>query len=91
MLLPWLPTLISTLRADDAELASLLTREAGRIFPSRLPVLDTWVPPWRAEGALADLLGCDGIWPTPDPDPDPVGAALAVRYQDTARALEALL
>jgi hypothetical protein len=49
VLLPWLPTLISTLRSGGAELAPLLTREAGRIFPGRLSALDEWVPPWRAQ------------------------------------------
>ncbi|WP_326754453.1 DUF5682 family protein [Streptomyces hirsutus] len=48
VLLPWLPTLIGTLRAGAADLAPLLIREAGRIFPSRLAALDAWVPPWRA-------------------------------------------
>lgn len=48
VLLPWLPTLITTLRADGAELAAPLIREAGRIFPGRLAALDEWVPPWRA-------------------------------------------
>ncbi|MDQ0688215.1 hypothetical protein QFZ56_007178 [Streptomyces achromogenes] len=47
VLLPWLPTLITTLRAGGAELAPLLIREAGRVFPARLPELDAWVPPWR--------------------------------------------
>ncbi|MER5199937.1 hypothetical protein ACWD3J_24560 [Streptomyces sp. NPDC002755] len=47
VLLPWLPTLISTLRAGGAEHAPLLIREAGRLFPARLTELDTWVPPWR--------------------------------------------
>ncbi|MEU9112353.1 hypothetical protein AB0D04_11285 [Streptomyces sp. NPDC048483] len=47
VLLPWLPTLISTLRSGGAELAPLLIREAGRIFPGRLAALDEWVPPWR--------------------------------------------
>lgn len=47
VLLPWLPTLISTLRASGTELAPLLIREAGRVFPARLTELDTWVPPWR--------------------------------------------
>ncbi|MGW0875653.1 hypothetical protein ACWD3Z_34975 [Streptomyces sp. NPDC002740] len=47
VLLPWLPTLISTLRAGGAEHAPLLIREAGRLFPARLAELDTWVPPWR--------------------------------------------
>lgn len=48
MLLPWLPTLIAALRSGGAELAPLLIREAGRIFPGRLAALDDWVPPWRA-------------------------------------------
>ncbi|MCX5396901.1 DUF5682 family protein [Streptomyces sp. NBC_00102] len=47
VLLPWLPTLITTLRAEGADLAPLLIREAGRIFPGRLDALDTFVPPWR--------------------------------------------
>ncbi|WP_323377268.1 DUF5682 family protein [Streptomyces smaragdinus] len=49
VLLPWLPTLISTLRADGSELAPLLIREAGRVFPARLPALDGWIPPWREQ------------------------------------------
>lgn len=49
VLLPWLPTLITTLRSGGAELAPLLVREAGRIFPGRLAALDEWVPPWRAQ------------------------------------------
>ncbi|NUS15299.1 MAG: hypothetical protein HOY69_28535, partial [Streptomyces sp.] len=51
VLLPWLPTLIGTLRSGGAELAPLLIREAGRIFPGRLAALDAWVPPWLAEAA----------------------------------------
>ncbi|MFG2330789.1 hypothetical protein ACGFMM_14300 [Streptomyces sp. NPDC048604] len=47
VLLPWLPTLITTLRANGAELAPLLIREAGRVFPGRLADLATWIPPWR--------------------------------------------
>ncbi|MBL3665868.1 hypothetical protein JL475_07605 [Streptomyces sp. M2CJ-2] len=53
VLLPWLPTLISTLRSDAADLAPLLIREAGRIFPARLAALDAWVPPWRAPAPAA--------------------------------------
>ncbi|WP_329527888.1 hypothetical protein [Streptomyces sp. NBC_01462] len=49
VLLPWLPTLITTLRAGGAELAPVLIREAGRIFPGRLGALDEWVPPWRTQ------------------------------------------
>ncbi|MFJ4616821.1 hypothetical protein [Streptomyces sp. NPDC088812] len=47
VLLPWLPTLITTLRSGGAELAPLLIREAGRVFPPRLAELDAWTPPWR--------------------------------------------
>ncbi|MGD0603980.1 MAG: DUF5682 family protein [Streptosporangiaceae bacterium] len=49
VLLPWLPTLIAALRSGGAELAPLLTREAGRIFPGQLSALDEWVPPWRVQ------------------------------------------
>lgn len=49
VLLPWLPTLVTTLRAGGADLAPLLIREAGRTFPGRLEALDTWVPPWRVQ------------------------------------------
>ncbi|MBZ9639063.1 MULTISPECIES: DUF5682 family protein [unclassified Streptomyces] len=49
VLLPWLPLLITTLRSSAAELAPLLIREAGRIFPGRLAALDAWIPPWRAQ------------------------------------------
>lgn len=49
VLLPWLPSLIMTLRKEGADLAPLLIREAGRVFPARLAALDTWVPPWLTE------------------------------------------
>ncbi|MFG3530971.1 hypothetical protein ACGF8B_30170 [Streptomyces sp. NPDC047917] len=48
VLLPWLPTLITTLRSGGSELAPLLIREAGRTFPGRLAALDAWVPPWHS-------------------------------------------
>lgn len=51
VLLPWLPLLITTLRSGAADLAPLMVREAGRIFPGRLAELDAWVPPWRAPQA----------------------------------------
>ncbi len=50
VLLPWLPVLITTLRADSCELAPLMVREAGRVFPARLADLDAWVPPWDETG-----------------------------------------
>ncbi|MFJ8881865.1 hypothetical protein ACIRJR_00450 [Streptomyces sp. NPDC102402] len=48
VLLPWLPTLITTLRSEGSDLTPLLVREAGRVFPGRLAALDAWVPPWEA-------------------------------------------
>jgi hypothetical protein len=53
VLLPWLPTLITSLRSRGADLAPLLIREAGRIFPGRLADLDTWLPPWQTDPATA--------------------------------------
>ncbi|MER5335264.1 hypothetical protein [Micromonospora sp. NPDC002717] len=51
VLLPWLPTLITTLRDHGPELVPLLVREAGRTFPASLPALDSWVPPWSASAS----------------------------------------
>ncbi|MEU8074955.1 DUF5682 family protein [Catellatospora citrea] len=48
VLLPWLPTLITTLRKEGGDHVGLLVREAGRVFPGDLPTLDTWTPPWSA-------------------------------------------
>ncbi|MFD5008856.1 DUF5682 family protein [Streptomyces chartreusis] len=122
VLLPWLPLLITTLRSGASDLAPLLIREAGRIFPGRLAALDTWVPPWRmpqtdpfaaarpkpAPGvhrgatlltkhpatcdAVAELLGCDGVWAGTAAGPNPSGGAvLTARHPATADALESLL
>ncbi|MEU5217171.1 hypothetical protein AB0G79_13365 [Streptomyces sp. NPDC020807] len=82
VLLPWLPTLITTLRANAADLAPLLIREAGRVFPARLAALDTWVPPWKQQ-------------PTPAPVPrtrtGTRGAALLPAHPATCDALAGLL
>lgn len=69
VLLPWLPTLITTLRDQARELVPMLVREAGRTFPASLAAVDAWVPPWSAAapqppdgpvaatpGPVADLL-----------------------------------
>ncbi|WP_436789033.1 hypothetical protein [Yinghuangia sp. YIM S10712] len=63
VLLPWLPTLIGTLRSGGAELAPLLIREAGRIFPGRLAALDAWTPPWRSapEALLTAVAGFPAV------------------------------
>ncbi|MGW0816207.1 hypothetical protein ACWD00_23590 [Streptomyces viridiviolaceus] len=85
VLLPWLPLLITTLRSGAAELAPLLIREAGRIFPGRLAALDAWVPPWRtpaaAPAARRAAPGGDG----------PQGAALLTAHPATCDAVAGLL
>ncbi|GAB2931526.1 hypothetical protein GCM10027280_19000 [Micromonospora polyrhachis] len=53
VLLPWLPTLITTLRNQAGELVPVLVREAGRTFPGTLPAVDAWVPPWTGRAVSA--------------------------------------
>jgi hypothetical protein len=84
VLLPWLPTLITTLRAEARELVPVLVREAGRTFPASLPAVDAWTPPWAA-GSTA---------PThPLPAPVRAGAvsALLESHPATTDAVAALL
>ncbi|WP_395358559.1 hypothetical protein ACHGLA_01915 [Streptomyces sp. YH02] len=81
VLLPWLPTLITTLRSNAADLAPLLIREAGRIFPARLAALDAWVPPWQAQPVAV----------ASSPAPAPRGAALLPQHPETCDALADLL
>ncbi|MEI7030448.1 hypothetical protein [Streptomyces pratensis] len=81
VLLPWLPTLISTLRSSAAELAPLLIREAGRVFPGRLAELDAWVPPWREAPAADTRPGGRGAG----------GAALLFAHPGTLDAVAELL
>ncbi|MEU0228120.1 hypothetical protein ABZ177_27715 [Streptomyces sp. NPDC006284] len=85
VLLPWLPLLITTMRSGAAELAPLLIREAGRIFPGRLAALDAWVPPWRTPAA-APVLRRAGA-----EEPGPRGAALLPAHPATCDAVAELL
>ncbi|MFE0630835.1 hypothetical protein ACFW3D_28235 [Streptomyces sp. NPDC058864] len=82
VLLPWLPTLITSLRAGGTELAPLLIREAGRMFPGRLEALDAWIPPWRAAQPAPAL--------TPARQ-TPRGATLLAAHPETTDALARLL
>jgi hypothetical protein len=82
VLLPWLPRLLTTLRAEAAELMPLLVREAGRTFPGSLPALDTWTPPWA------------GAPPAPDasvPAPTSPAVGLLAGHPDSCNAVAALL
>lgn len=85
VLLPWLPVLITTLRSNAAELAPLLIREAGRIFPARLAALDAWVPPWRQQPATPSATRGRPHSTTPQ------GAKLLPAHPDTCDALAELL
>ncbi|MFC8011241.1 DUF5682 family protein [Streptomyces cinereoruber] len=85
VLLPWLPVLITTLRSNAGDLAPLLIREAGRIFPARLPALDAWIPPWRRPPAAPRAA-------RPGPAVGaPRGAALLPAHPATCDALAELL
>ncbi|MFB7208969.1 hypothetical protein [Streptomyces sp. NPDC056255] len=84
VLLPWLPTLITTLRSGGSELAPLLIREAGRTFPGRLAALDAWVPPWLAQPepiAVRPAAGPEGLH----------GCTLLAEHPATCDAVASLL
>ncbi|WP_040801949.1 DUF5682 family protein [Nocardia higoensis] len=49
ILLPWLPSLITTLRGQAGELVPALTREAGRTFPGDRTSIESFVPPWSRQ------------------------------------------
>lgn len=86
VLLPWLPSLIGTLRAGGADLAPLIIREAGRTFPGRLADLDSWVPPWRRPGADEPL-----VFRRPVAGPGTGGLALLADHPATCDAVAGLL
>ncbi|MEV0456521.1 DUF5682 family protein [Catellatospora methionotrophica] len=83
VLLPWLPTLITTLRKEGGDHVGLLVREAGRVFPGDLPALDAWTPPWSAAAVEPATIGVHG-------QSGPVAALLAAHPAPTD-ALAALL
>ncbi|MEV0644121.1 DUF5682 family protein [Phytomonospora sp. NPDC050363] len=83
VLLPWLPTLITTLREHSAELVPVLIKEAGRTFPGTLAAVDSWVPPWTAAPARENTSG-------PAVESGPV-TELLLSHRDTPDALAALL
>lgn len=102
VLLPWLPTLIATLRGQAAELVPVLVREAGRTFPGSLAAVDAWVPPWAAPGAPAGsppTLAASVSGAPPGAGPEPVAepptrravVALLTRHPATASEVARLL
>ncbi|MCO4698153.1 hypothetical protein LRR80_04226 [Streptomyces sp. RO-S4] len=89
VLLPWLPLLITTLRKGAGDLAPLLIREAGRIFPGRLPALDAWVPPWRQP--QVDPFAASRSRHTATAAQAPQGIALLAAHPATCDAVARLL
>ncbi|WP_374192312.1 MULTISPECIES: hypothetical protein [Streptomyces] len=81
VLLPWLPTLITSLRAGGPGPLPLLIREAGRIFPGRLAELDAWIPPWREAPAA----------PSPAPAARAAGSVLLRTHRASTDAVARLL
>ncbi|WP_131740424.1 DUF5682 family protein [Actinomadura roseirufa] len=84
VLLPWLPTLITTLREHARELVPVLVREAARTFPATLPALDAWVPPWSPSAAAASPVL------VADAPPGPAATLLAA-HPSACDAIAALL
>lgn len=84
VLLPWLPTLITTLRKEGGDHVGLLVREAGRVFPAGLAALDSWTPPWSAQEGAPAAAGA------PRAAAGPV-TALLTAHPEPADALAALL
>jgi len=86
VLLPWLPTLITTLKEQAPELVPVLVREAGRTFPGNLAAVDGWTPPWSATPAGAAARPAA----LPVPVAGPV-AELVAAHPDATNAVAALL
>ncbi|MBB5867332.1 hypothetical protein F4553_000711 [Allocatelliglobosispora scoriae] len=84
VLLPWLPALITTLRKEGGDLAPLLVREAGRIFPAGLAAVDAWTPPWSAAAAVPQAAARRPTGPS-------AATALLAGHPAAADALAALL
>jgi hypothetical protein len=84
VLLPWLPTLITTFKQQAGDLVPVLIREAGRTFPGALAAVDAWVPPWSGAvtGAAAPAVGLVAGGPAVD---------LLVEYPATCDSVAELL
>lgn len=90
VLLPWLPTLIATLRQEAAELVPVLVREAGRTFPATLSDLDTWQPPWLTRSGTGSAPSSAPVGVTRRGMFQPV-AHLLVAWPDTCDAVAGIL
>ncbi|MFI5721018.1 DUF5682 family protein [Nocardia sp. NPDC051750] len=84
ILLPWLPSLITTLRGQAGELIPALTREAGRTFPGDRAGIESFVPPWSRPPRPA-------AGPAPAGDSGGPAAELLRAYPAACDAFAALL
>jgi hypothetical protein len=81
VLLPWLPTLITTFKQQAGELVPVLIREAARTFPATLPAVDAWTPPWEAGPAPTSAVTSQPAGPVTDllrTHPEPLNALAAL-------------
>ncbi|RMI32586.1 DUF5682 family protein [Nocardia stercoris] len=83
VLLPWLPTLVTTLRDQAGELVPVLVREAARTMPATRNALNGWTAPWAEPTGPAPEAAAG-------PGPRAV-AGLLHAYPDTTDALAELL
>ncbi|MEU8828116.1 DUF5682 family protein [Streptomyces sp. NPDC048636] len=91
VLLPWLPGLITTLRAEAAEMVPLLVREAGRTFPGALSAVDGWVPPWSSRPSRSSSDGDSGTAPGAVSGPAAAAAELLTAHPESCDAVAGLL
>ena len=56
VMMPWLPTLITTLRKNAQPLLPMLLKEANTCFPASLANFDTWQAPWELAEAQEETI-----------------------------------
>ncbi len=92
VLVPWLPTLVVTLRPLGTQLMQTLVREAGLAFPRGLDELPVWEAPWERQ--LPDLKVTDEAAPDaatgPSSQLSPTESALADLMREQPASLDAL-
>lgn len=88
VLVPWLPTLVVTLRPLGGQLTQSLLREAGLAFPRGLGDLPRWEFPWDRE--LPTLAPASEDPQTPAVELSPAEAALGGLLREHPSTLDAL-
>lgn len=83
VLLPWLPTLVTTLGKQAGEHMATLVGEAARTFPASFAEVDSWTPPWEEKPPASTIPATAALPAAP--------SALLARYPEAAAALAELL